>query len=146
MQRISTILLFGLACTLVSCVAGNGDPPPAAKNDRDPVPVYEAVLQQEIAQEPKDVDIYFGIDHKDPEPELLKKLQQRWPMLKAQSTRPEKGFVVGVGLSEFKWIDRNTATVRYSTSNGKDGRISRVRVVNKGGAWVIEKSDIEAIS
>ena len=88
---------------------------------------------------------YFFLGGKDPEPELLQRLQKQWPKLQPGSKGP-KGKANRVSIDGLKWIDPKTVEMRGGFSNGMDGRSSRYRIVSKGGAWIVEQVVVEAQS
>ena len=130
------LLMVGLCGVVVGCM---GDAPPQAGDAKDPAPVYEVVIREELKAFPKGAGCYLFIDGKDPAPDFLKQMQKHWPELQPGSKVP-KGKAHSVGLQDLKWIDRNTAEVEGGFSNGIDGHYKLYRVVRKDAAWTIESA------
>ena len=76
---------------------------------------------------------------------MLDRFVKKFPAIQPSSKAPQ-GKSTHVGLSDLKWIDSNTAEVNGGFSNGMDGRHSLYRIVRRQGEWVVEKSEIKAIS
>jgi hypothetical protein len=137
--------LIVLATFCILCAGCNGDGNNDPKVVRDPVPVYEAVLKEELKATKKGEGFYVFVDGKDPAPDLLNKFQKQWPDLQPGSKAP-KGKANHVSIDGLKWIDANTAELRGGFSNGMDGRGSRYRVITKNTEWVIESVVLEVQS
>src|SRR5437016_2810734 len=127
---------------VVLCFVAAGCGGPAT---RDAADVYEAVLQHSLPAQGDGNGIYVQVEGADPPAEMLDRLRQQWPALRPASEIPRgKQRLVHVG--ELKWLGRSAAEVRYSSSNGMDGVIKRLRVVWSGGQWIVEKTTTEAMS
>jgi hypothetical protein len=112
---------------------------------KDAGAVYEAVLKVELKDTVKGEGHFIFVDGKDPEPALLQRFQKQWPALQPGSKVPQ-GQANRVSIDGLQWIDAGAAELRGGSSNGMDGRVSRYRVVNKAGTWVVEKAVVEAAS
>ena len=130
------LLLVGLCLAAAGC---------GGTSDRDTAPIYEAVLQHELKGQKNGEEVYLFIDGQAPPPELLERLRQRWPALKA-GPEAAKRRARRVAFQELKWVGRRTAEVQCSFSDGMDGRMNLYRVGKKDGQWVVEKVELKAIS
>jgi hypothetical protein len=93
MPRI--ILFSAFCCFLAGCTAADGD---NGKASKDAHPVYEAVLKVELKEAKNGEGYYLFVDGKDPEPDLLTRLQKHWPQLQPGSKVPEgKATRINVG-------------------------------------------------
>jgi hypothetical protein len=114
-------------------------------SSRDAMPVYQAVLRQEFQALKKDETVYLFIEGRDPAPELLARLREQWPMLKAGSKVPQ-GKAKRIDFGALKWIDSHTAELRFGFSDGMDGRNDHYRVTKQGEAWRVEKTGPTVLS
>jgi hypothetical protein len=130
-----------LVLLAASCVLAVGCGP---KGPEDAAPVYSAVLERELGGAEGEA-AYLFVDGKDPPPELLGRLRERWPELQPGSKAPQ-GKARRVSVGGLRWIGGDAAEVRGGWSDGTDGAGHLYRVVRRGGAWVVQSRTTDAVS